>query len=369
MALLRSPAMETADPRLREITAKVEAGERLSEADGITLFSSPDLNTLGALANRVRLARHGRACYFNVNRHLNPTNVCVYRCRFCGFRRDPGATGAYRMSIDDCLAAVAGAEELGITELHIVGGITPEADLDYYEPLLRALHAAHPSLHLKAFTAVEIAFFCRRHHLTHRACLERLIAAGLGSMPGGGAEIFAERVRASVCKEKAGADEWLAIHRVAHALGLRTNATMLYGHIETPAERVNHMARLRALQDETGGFQVFIPLAYHNENNPLAGEMTTAFDDLKTLAIARLFLDNFDHLKSFWVMHTPQLAQVALHYGVDDLDGTVTEERVTAAAGGRTAGHESKQELIDLIRAAGFEPVQRSTVYEELARY
>ncbi len=357
------------DVTLATIAAKVEAGERLSEAEGIFLFERGDLNAIGALANRVRQARHGRACYFNVNRHLNPTNLCVYRCHFCGFRRDPGAEGAYLMSIDDALAAVEGAEAAGITELHIVGGVTPETDLDYYEPLLRVLREAHPSLHLKAFTAVEIAFFCRRHHLSHRDCLARLIDAGLGSMPGGGAEIFAERVRRSVCKEKAGAEEWLAIHRTAHELGLRTNATMLYGHIETAAERVDHMARLRALQDETGGFQVFIPLAYHNENNPLAGEMTTGLDDLKTLAIARLFLDNFDHIKSFWVMHTPALAQVALHYGVDDLDGTVTEERVTAAAGGRTAGRESKEELIELIRAAGFTPVQRSTVYEELARF
>lgn len=354
---------------LATITAKVEAGERLTVDDGIALFRSRDLNRIGALANRVRRARHGRACYFNVNRHLNPTNVCVYHCHFCGFRRDAGADGAYLMSVDDCLAATEGAEEAGITELHIVGGITPKADLDYYEVLLRALHAAHPTLHLKAFTAVEIAFFCRHHHLSHRACLERLIDAGLGSMPGGGAEIFAERVRKSVCKEKAGAKEWLAIHRTAHELGLKTNATMLYGHIETPEERVDHMARLRALQDETGGFQVFIPLAYHNENNPLAGEMTTGYDDLKTLAIARLFLDNFDHIKSFWIMHTPEVAQVALHYGVDDLDGTVTEERVTAAAGGRTAGRESKAQLIDLIRAAGLTPVQRSTVYEELARF
>ncbi|RMF84452.1 MAG: aminofutalosine synthase MqnE [Nitrospirae bacterium] len=357
------------DPTFDAIAAKVEAGERLTEAEALALFEGGELNRIGALANRVRQARHGRDCYFNVNRHLNPTNVCVYRCQFCGFRRDGHEPDAYLMSVEEALARLEGAEAAGITEVHIVGGMTPKAGLAYYERLLRAIREAHPALHIKAFTAVEIAFFCRLEGISHRACLERLVEAGLDSMPGGGAEIFAERVRRQVCKEKAGAEEWLAVHRTAHELGLRTNATMLYGHVETLAERVDHMARLRRLQDETGGFQVFIPLAYHNENNPLAGEMTTAFDDLRTLAIARLFLDNFDHIKSFWVMHTPELAQVALHYGVDDLDGTVTEERITAAAGGRTAGRESKEALVELIRAAGFVPVERSTVYQELARF
>jgi aminodeoxyfutalosine synthase len=361
--------MGTSDAGLQEIAAKVAAGERLTFADGVALYRSPNLNAIGRLADRVNQGRHGRDVFFNVNRHINPTNACVYRCTFCGFRRDLDAPDAYLLTRDQILASTEGAEEAGITEFHIVGGMIPEAGLDYYVDLLSALRDAHPTIHLKAFTAVEIAFFCRLAKLSHRECLERLVAAGMGSMPGGGAEIFAERVRREICKEKAGADEWLAIHRTAHALGLRTNATMLYGHIETIEERVDHMERLRILQDETGGFQVFIPLAYHNENNRIAGEMTTGFDDLRTLAIARLYLDNFANIKSFWVMHGPKLAQVALHYGVNDLDGTVTEERITAAAGGRTAGHQSRQELIDLIRGAGRTPVQRSTVYEELVRH
>ena len=361
--------MGTSDARLQEIAAKVAAEKRLTFADGVALYESPDLNAIGRLADRVNRRRHGRDVFFNVNRHINPTNACVYRCAFCGFRRDLNAPDAYLLTRNQILASTEGAEAAGITEFHIVGGMIPEAGLDYYCDLLTALRAAHPTIHLKAFTAVEIAFFCRLARISHRECLERLIAAGMGSMPGGGAEIFAERVRREICKEKAGADEWLAIHRTAHELGLRTNATMLYGHIETVAERVDHMECLRTLQDETGGFQVFIPLAYHNENNRIAGHMTTGFDDLRTLAIARLYLDNFANIKSFWVMHGPKLAQVALHYGVNDLDGTVTEERITAAAGGRTAGHQSRQELLDLIRAAGRTPVQRSTVYEELVRY
>ena len=361
--------MGTSDARLQEIAAKVAAEKRLTFADGVALYESPDLNAIGRLADRVNRRRHGRDVFFNVNRHINPTNACVYRCAFCGFRRDLNAPDAYLLTRNQILASTEGAEAAGITEFHIVGGMIPEAGFDYYCDLLTALRAAHPTIHLKAFTAVEIAFFCRLARISHRECLERLIAAGMGSMPGGGAEIFAERVRREICKEKAGADEWLAIHRTAHELGLRTNATMLYGHIETVAERVDHMECLRTLQDETGGFQVFIPLAYHNENNRIAGHMTTGFDDLRTLAIARLYLDNFANIKSFWVMHGPKLAQVALHYGVNDLDGTVTEERITAAAGGRTAGHQSRQELLDLIRAAGRTPVQRSTVYEELVRY
>ena len=359
-------ALRPNDPALIPIAEKVFAGERLSFEDGVTLFRSFDLLTIGQLADWVnRRLNGGEYVYFNVNRHINPTNICAYHCNFCSFRRDPGEEGAYAYTPEEIVERLRPSVDESVTEFHIVGGLHPDYGFDYYLDVLRALKQAFPWVHLKAFTAVEIDFFAQMTGLSHEAVLRQLMDAGLGSMPGGGAEIFHPEVRRRICPEKADADTWLAIHRTAHQLGLRTNATMLYGHIERYEHRVDHLLRLRALQDETGGFQTFIPLRYHPENNQLGkrATWTTAHDTLKTIAVSRLLLDNFPHIKAYWVMLTPEVAQLALHFGADDIDGTVVEERIYHEAGATTAQHMEKIELIRLIRSAGKIPVERDTLY------
>ena len=351
------------------IAAKVEAGERLTTDDALTLYQSDDLFALGRLADRANRAKNGERVYFNVNRHLNPTNVCVYtqNCKFCSFAATQKDERGYTMSDAQMLEAVAGMEAEGAREIHIVGGIHPRKDYGWYRGIISMLHAAHPEVHLKAWTAVEIDHFTRLTGMSVEEIIIDMREAGLGSLPGGGAEIFQEEIRERLCGKKSWTGRWLEVHETAHELGLRSNATMLYGHVESLADRVDHLDRLRDLQDRTGGFMAFIPLAYHPENNPLPVDtFTTGLDDLKTLAVARLFLDNFRHIKTYWIMVSEKLSQLGLRFGANDIDGTVVRERITHDAGGSTPEHMQQGELVRLIRKAGRVPVERDTVYEEI---
>src|SRR5919206_400567 len=355
---------------LGTIRDKVLAGERLSEEDALRLLEAKDLAAVGALANHVREARHGDLTFYNRNTHLNFTNVCVASCKFCSFARpdDRAASEGYTMSVEQAVRHVLEKRSLGITEVHIVNGLHPDPPWETYVEIPRRLHAAWPELQIKAYTAVEIHFLAEKFSRSYEQVLGDLRAAGVLTLPGGGAEIFAPRVRRKICDDKATADEWLEVHRVAHRLGMKTNATMLYGTIERLDERVDHMARLRRLQDETGGFQVFIPLAFHPEHNMMgkAFPKPTGYDGLRTYAAARLFLDNFDHVKAYWIMLGERLAQTALSFGVDDLDGTVLEERIYHMAGASTPQALSEPQLHRLIRAAGRVPVERDSVYNVL---
>jgi aminodeoxyfutalosine synthase len=357
---------------LRLIRSKVEGGERLSTEDGEFLFRPDvDLHVVGQMADVVRRRKNGIVAYYNINAHLNPTNVCMYRCPLCAYSRDPGDPGAYVMSREEILARGGEAVASGSTELHIVGGVHPAEDYPWYREILAGLHEAYPSLHLKAWTPVEIASFAESTGRTLRAILEDLISVGLGSLPGGGAEIFDPEVRRRIAPRKADAETWLAVHRTAHGLGLRTNATMLYGHVETLRHRVEHMLRLRELQDETGGFQAFIPLAFHPEGTQLAGVVPhppTALDDLRTIAVSRLLLDNFDHVKAYWISLGVPTAQIALGYGADDFDGTVRHEKIHHEAGSKAPEILSVEAMEGLIREAGFTPIERDTLYRRVRR-
>jgi aminodeoxyfutalosine synthase len=357
-------------PTLDAIRNKIESGQRLSAPEGEFLFRPEvDLHAVGQLADLVRCRKDGNVAYYNINAHLNPTNVCVYRCPLCAYSCDEGDPRAYMMSDDDCLARAQEAADAGCTELHIVGGAHSAVKFEWYAGLIRRLHEAFPQLHLKAFTAVEIAWFAETSGQSVERVLEALIAAGLGSLPGGGAEIFAPEIRVQISPRKADADTWLAVHRAAHRLGLRSNATMLYGHLETAAHRIAHLVRLRELQDETGGFQAFIPLAFHSENTGLAHlSPTSGLLDLRTLAISRLMLDNFDHVKAYWISLGVGTAQVALSYGADDLDGTVRHERIHHDAGARSPEALSVEEIRRLITEAGREPVERDSLYRPVNR-
>ncbi|MBB5022027.1 aminofutalosine synthase MqnE [Desulfurispira natronophila] len=350
---------------IETIAEKVLAGERLSFADGLALYHNNNLLGLGMLADTVNQRKNNGKVYFNQNRHINHTNVCVNRCGFCAFARDTEDHGAYTMSIEAVLQAAAEAPA-SVREFHIVGGLHPDLPFSYYTQMLQSLRQAYPQVHLKGFTAVEVDYFACISGLSVEQVLRKLVESGLGSMPGGGAEIFASATRQRICPEKIDGERWLAIHRTAHQLGLHTNATMLYGHLESLADRVDHLERLRQLQDETGMFQAFIPLAFHPENTQITRYGTTGYDDLKNLAIARLYLDNFQHIKAYWIMLGENIAQISLSFGVDDLDGTVVEEKITHAAGASTAEAMAKDHLVHLIRSAGKIPVERSTLYEEL---
>jgi aminodeoxyfutalosine synthase len=364
--------VQTKTTELTDIIEKVQAGERLDFADGVRLFESHDLLTIGQLADLVNTRRNGGGyVYFNQNRHINPTNVCAFHCNFCSFRRDEGEEGAYTWRPDEIVEHVRADATPNVTEFHIVGGLHTSEPFEYYEDVLRALKQAYPWIHLKAFTAVEIDFFAEMTGMSHAQVLRRLMAAGLDSMPGGGAEIFHPDIRRKICPEKADGDTWLAIHRTAHELGLRTNATMLYGHIEQAEHRVDHLLRLRNLQDGTGGFQTFIPLRFHADNNALGqrANWTTAHDTLKTLAVSRILLDNFPHIKAYWIMLTPPIAQLALHFGADDIDGTVVEEKIYHEAGATTDEQLDMLELIRLIVAAGKVPAERDTLYNVVTVY
>lgn len=368
---------------LDAICGKVEAGERLSAAEGEWLFQPEvDLHAVGRLADLVRRRKNSDAAYYNVNAHLNPTNVCAYRCELCAYSRDADDPRAYVMSDEEMLARAREAVEHGCTELHVVGGVHPDKPFDWYLGIVRVLHEAYPSLHLKAWTAVEIARFaalaagdCPDLRLSEnrtvplRWVLERMIDAGLGSLPGGGAEIFDPAVRARICPRKIDAETWLDVHRTAHSLGLRSNATMLYGHVESPAQRIDHLVRLRALQDETGGFQAFVPLSFHSEGTRLAQvERTSALDDLRTVAVSRLMLDNFDHIKAYWISLGVGTAQVALSYGADDFDGTVRHEQIHHEAGADSPEALTVAEIRHHITEAGFQPVERDSLYRAVER-
>ena len=356
---------------ITRIKDRIRDGEPLTFDDGVALFRHPNLLEVGALANEVRERLHADRTYFNRNLHINATNVCVASCMFCSFARlKPGDAGAYTMSHDEAWGKLRARVDAGdaLTEVHIVNGLHDGLPFDYYEELLRGLKRIKPDVHLKAFTAVEVFFFHKHFGLPIATVLERLHAAGMDSLPGGGAEIFAPRVRKKICDDKCTADEWLEVHRTAHRMGLRSNCTMLYGHIETDEDRVDHLLRLRALQDETGGFQTFIPLAFHPDNNALMRlPGPTGVEDLRTYAVSRLLLHNIPHLKAYWIMLGVKTAQSALWFGADDLDGTVQEEKIYHMAGAETPQAMTPAEIVRLIRNAGRVPVERDTLYNVVA--
>ncbi len=357
------------DATLQPIADKVLAGERLSFADGVALYKTPDLLTVGWLANHVREKRHGDITYYNVNRHINPTNVCVAHCKLCAFGRDPNSPGAYTFTLEEMYERAAKGVREGATEFHIVGGLHPDLPFDFFLELIRGLKQRHPHVHLKAFTMVEVHYFARIAKITVDETLRLMKAAGVDSCPGGGAEIFHPRVRRLICDHKVSGQMWVNMAKKAHRIGLRSNATMLYGHVETMEERVDHLVKLRDAQDDTHGFVAFIPLAFHPDNTPLSHiPKTTGYDDLRNIAVSRLLLDNFDHIKAYWIMLTPSIAQIALRFGANDMDGTVVEEKIYHDAGANTAEFTPRSELERLIRAAGRIPVERDTLYNKIDR-
>ena len=361
--------MVTEASRLRAIEEKVEEGRRLSFEDGLALEESNDILAIGRLANLVRERYNGNFAYYNVNTHINPTNVCVYTCDFCAFRADLNSERAYVMDRDQILARAGQAHDRGATELHIVGGLHHKLPFDYYVDVVKWIHDAYPELHIKAYTAVEIEFFAKISRKPIKEVIQDLVAAGLGSIPGGGAEIFHPEIREEICGAKASTATWLEVHRTAHNLGLHSNATMLYGHIDKARHRVDHLVRLRELQDETGGFQTFIPLAFHPDNSRMDEiPKPSGLMDLKTMAISRLMLDNFPHIKAYWVMLGIKIAQVALSFGADDLDGTVVHEKIYHDAGAETPQEISVEEIRRLIVEAGRIPVERDTLYHRVER-
>jgi aminodeoxyfutalosine synthase len=356
---------------LADIYRKVMAEQRLSFADGVRLFRSRALMAVGAMANVVRERKNGNDAYFVRNMHLNPTNVCIVDCKFCGFYRPyRHKEEGWTWDLDRCLREVKDRLHEPLTEVHIVGGHNPDYPYDFYIDLIRGIREIRPELHVKAFTAAEYDFFAKRFKRPLDEIFEDFKAAGLGSLPGGGAEVLVERVRQEIYNKKIPAERWLEIVRVAHEHGLRSNATLLYGHIERDDERIEHLCRLRALQDETGGFMCFIPLAFHPENTELSDlPGPTGFDDLMTVAVSRLMLDNFDHIKAYWIMLTPRIAQTALNMGADCIDGTVVEEKIVHMAGAQTPVGLSLDDLLRLIREAGRDAVQRDSLYNELQRF
>jgi len=360
------------DPSLRPLAEKVERGERLTQADGVTLFNSGDLLAIGHMADAVNRVKNGDRVTFAANQHINPTNVCILRktCVFCSYARLPKEEGAYRYTMDQIWEEAATANSTLTREFHIVGGLDMKAGLAYYIEMFRGLKERHPQVHIKALTAVEIAHIARIEKMTVRETLVALREAGLDTLPGGGAEVFSPGVRATIADKKLSGEEYVGVHRTAHDLGIRSNCTMLYGHVETFEDRMAHLAMLRDLQDETGGFLAYIPLAYHPDNNELGetlhrvGTATTGFDDLKNLAVGRLFLDNFDHIKSHWIMVTPFVSQMSLHFGVNDLEGTVVREKIYHEAGAHTAQAMTLDQILRLIRGARKVPAERDSFYQ-----
>jgi aminodeoxyfutalosine synthase len=362
-------SFQSYDPHIVAIAEKVFAEERLSFEDGLALYGTGDVLAVGWLANHVRERLHGDITYFNVNRHINPTNVCVAHCRLCAFGRTKGDAAGYTMALEEAWETAASGYTEAVTEFHIVGGLHPDLPFEYFLDLVRGLKVRFPKVHIKAFTMVEVAYLARRAKLSIDETLIRMREAGVDSMPGGGAEIFASRVRSIICDHKIDGSEWLNTARLAHKHGFRSNATMLYGHIENDEDRVDHLLKLREVQDETGGFQTFIPLAFHPEHTALDHlPVTTGLTDIRQIAVSRLLLDNFAHIKAYWQMMTPKIAQIALRFGADDLDGTVIEEKIYHDAGATTPQGMTRKQLCHLIEAAGRVPVERDTLYHAVTR-
>ncbi|MEP6995210.1 MAG: aminofutalosine synthase MqnE [Acidobacteriota bacterium] len=354
---------------LAPIAGKALAGERLSFQDGVRLFQTRDLLGLGRLANHVREQRHGNLAFYNVNRYLNPTNLCWVDCALCAWAKKVNEPGGYEMAIEECVAEAGKGYSEAVTEFHIVGGLHPTWPFEYYTGLMRALKERFPTVHLKAWTMVELDWIAQVGHKPLAQAIAELHAAGMDSCPGGGAEIFARRVRDIICKNKISGERWLEVARECHRQGVRTNATMLYGHVESIEERVDHLMRLRDLQDETGGVPGLIPLAFHPENTPLAHlPPSTGQLDLRVIAAARLLLDNVPHIKAYWIQIGTKLAQVALFFGADDLVGTVVDETITHAAGATTASGLTRTDFERIIRESGREPFERDSQYRRVVR-
>jgi len=359
------------DPALRSIAERLIGGERLSPEEGVALYHTPDVLGLGELASWANARKNGDRVFFSANQHLNPTNVCVLRktCVFCSFARLPKEEGAYTRSLEEVFEEAEAARGAPTREFHVVGGLHPKLRLRYYEDMFRGLKERHPGVHIKALTAVEIAHLARLEKISVAEVLLRLREAGLDTLPGGGAEVFSTAVRATIAERKLTGEEWIGVHRVAHEMGIRTNCTMLYGHVETAADRIDHLTMLRELQDQTAGFLTFIPLAYHPDHNELGedlgrvGSATTGYEDLRNVAVARLYFDNIDHIKTHWPMVTPFMSQILLDFGCDDVEGTVVFERVYHDAGAKTDMHMSYGKLVELIRGAGKRPVERDSLY------
>ncbi len=356
---------------IQNIRAKIETGTRISDDEALALFACDDLLAVGELAALANHQLNGDKVYFNVNRHINYTNICVNRCTFCAFSRENEEDdGGYTLALNEILERAAEAKDAGATEIHMVGGLHPDLPFDFYLEIMAAIKADSPGLHIKAFTAVEIDYFATLTEQSPQQVIEGLKAAGLDSMPGGGAEIFASEVRQKICPEKISGERWLEVTEQVHRAGLKTNATMLFGHVESYADRVDHLSRLRQLQDRTGGFQAFIPLAFQPDNTRVPGAKGVGgVDALKTLAISRLYLDNFQHIKAYWVMLGLKVSQVALAFGVNDIDGTVVEEQIGHDAGADSPQQLSKEQLVGLIHKAGKQPVERDTLYNEIKAY
>lgn len=356
--------------KLDDILAKIKGGQRLSKEDGARLYRSPDLLAVGYLANLVRERINGNKAYFIYNQHINYSNICTNLCKFCAFGKDASSPLAYQMSIDDIRHKVVERLDEPITEIHMVGGIHPDLPFSYYLDALRVIKEVRPAVHIQAFTCVEIAHLAGLAGLSLEDTLRQLVAAGLGSIPGGGAEVFSPRIRAKTCEKKLSGEGWIEVAKTAHRLGIKSNATMLYGHIETIEERLDHLDMLRQAQDETGGFMTFIPLAFHPKNTELADiTRSSGVEDLKNIAVARCFLDNFPHIKAYWVMIGIKLAQVGLSFGADDIDGTVKEEIITHMAGGESEQAQARQQLVRIIREAGRVPIERDTLFQPITTY
>jgi aminodeoxyfutalosine synthase len=360
------------DPLLHPIAEKVAGGDRLTAGEGLALYATSDLLGLGLLADFANHRRNGDRVFFSANQHINPTNICILRntCTFCSFARMPKEDGGYTRSLEEVFHEAEQASTMPTREFHIVGGLHPKLRLSYYTDMIRGLKERHPHVHIKALTAVEIAHLARIEKISVREVLLAMKEAGLTSLPGGGAEVFSTAVRATIAERKLTGEEWLRVHRVAHELEIPTNCTMLYGHVESAEDRIEHLGELRRLQDDTGGFLTYIPLAYHPDHNELGEEMgrvgtaTTGYEDLKNIAVARLFLDNIPHVKTHWPMVTPFVSQVALSFGCDDVEGTVVFERIYHEAGAHTAMHLPYMDLVKLIRGAGKVPVERDSLYQ-----
>lgn len=365
------------DQTLMPIAGKIERGERLTQADGVTLFSSGDIVGIGHMADSVNRARNGDLVTFAANHHINPTNICILRktCVFCSYARLPKEAGAYRYSMQQVYDEAATSNSTLTREFHIVGGLDMKAGLAYYQEMFRGLKERFPHVHVKALTAVEVAHVARIEKMSVRDTLIALREAGLDTMPGGGAEVFSPGVRATIADKKLSGEEYIMVHREAHRLGIRSNCTMLYGHVETFADRMSHLQMLRDLQDETGGYLAYIPLAYHPDNNELGetlhrrGTATSGFDDLKNLAVGRLFLDNFQHIKSHWIMVTTPMSQIGLSFGVNDLEGTVVREKIYHEAGAHTAQSMTLDDILKLIRGARRRPAERDSLYNILRNF